>query len=75
MPVLEARACGTTVVTSDVPELHEAGGNDAIYVNPTAKGIEQGIVMALSTCHSEIDESSFPTWELGARTLAGVLKG
>ena len=49
MPVLEARACGARVVTSDTPELHESGGEDAIYVNPTETGIRTGISLALET--------------------------
>ena len=35
MPVLEARACGARVIVSDVPELREAGGSQAIVVAPT----------------------------------------
>jgi len=49
MPVLEARACGTRVVTTDIPELREAGGHDAIYVPPTVDGIRDGILRALKS--------------------------
>ena len=35
MPVLEARACGTRVVATDIPEIREAGEQGAIYVSPT----------------------------------------
>jgi glycosyltransferase involved in cell wall biosynthesis len=48
IPVLEARACGTNVVATDIPELREAGGDDAIYVVPTVDGIRTGILRALS---------------------------
>jgi glycosyltransferase involved in cell wall biosynthesis len=47
IPVMEARACGTKVVASDIPELHEAGSDDAIYVTPTAEGIRNGIIRAV----------------------------
>lgn len=47
MPVLEARACGTRVIASDIPELREAGGMDGIYVSPTVEGIQSGLLAAL----------------------------
>lgn len=76
MPVLEARACGTKVVTSDIPELREAGGGDAIYVDPTAEGIRQGILVGLSQGKpSGIIKRRLPSWEIGARNLAAVLAG
>ena len=34
MPVLEAMACGTPVVTSNVSSLPEVGGDAVLYVNP-----------------------------------------
>ena len=40
IPVLEPRACGTRVVTTDLPELREAGGDDAIYVPPTSHALQ-----------------------------------
>jgi glycosyltransferase involved in cell wall biosynthesis len=47
MPVLEAHACGTHVVTTDIPELREAGGEDAIYTPPTLEGTHDGILKSL----------------------------
>ncbi|NIT03492.1 glycosyltransferase [Candidatus Saccharibacteria bacterium] len=38
MPVVEAQACGAPVVTSNVTSLPEAGGNGALYVEPTNLG-------------------------------------
>jgi glycosyltransferase involved in cell wall biosynthesis len=47
LPVIEALACGTTVLASDIPTLREAGGDGARYVSP-------GIVEEWSTCVQEI---------------------
>ena len=35
MPVVEAQACGTPVITSNVTSLPEAGGEAALYVEPS----------------------------------------
>lgn len=75
LPVLEARACGARVVASDTPELREAGGSDAIYVQPTTEGIQEGILTALARKPHPPVRSSLPTWEQGARTLATFLLG
>jgi glycosyltransferase involved in cell wall biosynthesis len=47
LPVIEALACGTTVLASDIPTLREAGGDGARYVSP-------GIVEEWSICVQEI---------------------
>lgn len=39
MPVIEALACGTPVLAADVPEIREAGGELARYVQPTVSGL------------------------------------
>jgi len=69
MPVLEARACGTRVVATDIPEIHEAGGEDTIYVAPTQEGIKGGIMAALKTPIKIPGDIRHPSWEDGARTL------
>ncbi len=48
MPVIEARAHGCRVVTTDSPELREAGGDDAVYTDTSPEGIAVGIRTALS---------------------------
>lgn len=76
LPVLEARACGTRILASNIPELYEAGGDDAIYVQPTSIGIKRGILLALTTPKPTYDAiSKYPSWKKGAAILAGVLTG
>jgi glycosyltransferase involved in cell wall biosynthesis len=74
MPVIEARACGTRVVTSDTPELREAGGSDVIYIDPTEEGIRTGILAALEEPWPGSKSSGLPTWEDSAIKLAAVLR-
>lgn len=74
MPVLEALACGTKVVASDIPELREAGGEDTTYVAPTVAGLENGILTALSQpSMRNMDVSGLPSWKQGAAILAAVM--
>lgn len=74
IPVLEARACGARVATTDIPELHEAGGEQCIYIPPTQEGIRFGILTAIETGVSDA-QSTFvrPAWSDSARLLASVL--
>jgi glycosyltransferase involved in cell wall biosynthesis len=73
MPVLEARACGARVVTSDLPELREAGGDDAIYVTPTEQGICSGISLAVAMPKAKPIRWQDWNWTLSADALAEVL--
>jgi glycosyltransferase involved in cell wall biosynthesis len=41
MPVREALLCGTPVVASDIPVLHEASGGHALFVPPEQAAIER----------------------------------
>jgi len=60
-------------VTSDTQELREAGGEDAIYVDPTETGIRTGISLALETeTASRIDWHDWD-WTKSASVLATVL--
>lgn len=72
MPAAEARACGTRVVATDIPELREAAGPSATYVQPNAASIAKGIESAL------IKDKPAPerpwTWEDSAMKLAAVLE-
>ncbi len=74
MPVLEAKRCGTPVITTDTPELREAGGEDCIYVRPTEEGICGGIRRFLSGDYS-MHFAPLPhsdSWEAGAAILYEV---
>ncbi|MGH7934181.1 MAG: glycosyltransferase family 4 protein [Candidatus Binataceae bacterium] len=75
MPVLEARACGALVVTSDIPELREAGGDQAIYIEPTEEGIRNGISLALKRRPTERVDWRDWNWNKSAAILAEVLLG
>ena len=73
MPVLEARACGARVVTTDIPELREAGDEYVIYVQPTLEGVKAGILRA-------IDSPNPPpavgrSWKDSAHILMRALSG
>ena len=73
MPVLEARACGARVVTSDIPELREAGGDDTIYVVPTEQGICSGISLAVEAAAAKPVDWRDWNWTASASVLAEVL--
>ncbi|HVO85324.1 MAG TPA: glycosyltransferase family 1 protein [Syntrophobacteria bacterium] len=75
IPVLEARAAGTRVVTTDIPELREAGGESAIYITPNREGLRDGIFTALSRRPDAVPTKAlgYPTWKDGAKILAEAL--
>ncbi|MBC7162266.1 MAG: glycosyltransferase family 4 protein [Immundisolibacter sp.] len=73
IPVLEARASGTRVVASDIPELREAGGPDAVYVTPDKEGIKRGLLRILE------DDGPRPSptsagWDEAGAVMAEILK-
>ena len=71
MPVLEARACGARVVTTDIPELREAGDEYVIYVQPTLDGVKAGIMRAIGL--PKPPPAVGRTWKESARILARAL--
>jgi glycosyltransferase involved in cell wall biosynthesis len=73
MPVLEARACGARVVTTDLPELREAGGEDAIYISPNEEGIRAGIALAVAAGTARPINWRDWNWAGSASILAQVL--
>lgn len=73
MPAAEARACGTSVVASDIPELREAGGAESIYINPlSVDDLAQGILKALSS-EKPIAKDRV-SWEMGAKSMVKIFK-
>jgi glycosyltransferase involved in cell wall biosynthesis len=68
MPVLEARCCGARVVTTDIPELREAGDEYVVYVQPTVEGIKAGILQAIGS--PKPPPAVGRTWKDSARILA-----
>lgn len=71
MPAAEARACGARVVATDIPELREAAGQDAVFVKPTASGISKGIREAMASSRPP-PERRF-TWEDAGRVMANLI--
>lgn len=72
MPVIEARAHGCRVVTTDSPELREAGGKEAIYIEPTPLGIAVGIEESLKRAQPVAHRAQHG-WKGAAQVLADVL--
>lgn len=74
IPVLEARACGAAVVTTDLPEIREAGGEDAVYVQPTAEGLRDGLRRVVARPRAPpISPELLPTWRGSAEVVARYL--
>jgi len=71
MPVLEARTCGTRVITTDIPELREAGDEYVIYVQPTFDGVKAGIMRAIAS--PKPPRASYRTWKQAGQILARAL--
>ena len=68
IPVLEARACGTRILASDIAELREAGGPDGYYVPPTAEGLRYGLCQVVRQPAPQ--GSITANWADAAETLA-----
>jgi glycosyltransferase involved in cell wall biosynthesis len=77
IPLLEARANNTQVICTDIPELRESGGKNAIFIQPDVAGIRAGILEAYA--HQDrneqamLDDSDLPTWQDEARKLAELI--
>lgn len=77
LPIIEALACGTPVLTADNSCLPEAGGPGAIYVNALdTASIAQGIIrlaedqaLRQTLAHAGKQHAATFTWERSARQL------
>lgn len=80
LPILEAMACGTPVVTSDRPATAEAAGDAALLVDPTSvEAIADGIGRVLADpdlraalCAAGFRQAARFTWEEAARRTVAV---
>jgi glycosyltransferase involved in cell wall biosynthesis len=83
LPVLEAMACGTPVLTSQAGGLTEAAGNAAHYFDPCNESdLEQKLDRLLSdhTLREKLRRAGFEqaasfTWERSAELVRGYLEG
>lgn len=74
IPVLEARACGAAVVTTELPELREAGGDEAVYVQPTAEGLRDGLRRVVARpAATPVSPELLPSWRASAQVVARYL--
>ncbi len=80
LPVIEAMACGTPVVCSNVTSLPEVAGDAAWLVEPTAHGIAEGLARVLSDQDLRNDLSKRGiaraatfTWDSAANKVRAVL--
>lgn len=83
LPILEAMACGTPVLTSNISSLAEVAGDDAVLVDPlSAEAIRAGLVRLLTdeALRGRLIAKGFErakafTWERAARQLREVYDG
>jgi glycosyltransferase involved in cell wall biosynthesis len=80
MPVVEALRCGAVVLASDTPEIREAGGDQAIYFEPTVTGISIALEAFLresqsdqGRCKIKLHNSYHSTWEAEGQKLADLI--
>lgn len=76
-PVLEAMACGTPVVTSNISSLPEITGDAAILVDPTKvesiqAGIEQSLSMREKMIKKGIQQAKKFSWESTAQQVLSI---
>ncbi len=82
MPVVEAMACGTPVITSDTSSLPEAGGKAALYVNPkqpemiteALRMILTDTTLARALRAKGIEQAGNFTWETAGKQLKQVFE-
>ena len=73
LPILEAMACGTTVIASNRSSIPEIAGGKAILVEPSADGLRQGIdegLNAPSSPEQMMEYAKSFSWEKMAEETA-----
>lgn len=66
MPAAEARACGVNIMATDIPELREAAGPGAVFVNSDEDSIREGLVKVISLPR-QLDFEAPIRWESTAK--------
>ncbi|MGP1450408.1 MAG: glycosyltransferase family 4 protein [Wolinella sp.] len=75
MPIAEALACGTPVLTSNCSSMVEAGGKSAVYVDPTnVDSIRDGLEKILTNPPLNIDTSHIYSWDIASAKLIDSCK-
>jgi len=74
IPVLEARACGTPIIASDLPEIREAGGNGPVYITPSIESLSAAVSNMLLSGGGIGDSRELPTWRAAGEVLADLFQ-
>jgi glycosyltransferase involved in cell wall biosynthesis len=83
IPLTEAMACGTPILTSNVNGLREIAGDAALLIDPSdTEGIANAMVRILSNAelreslsYKGLERSSFFSWDLCAKSTLALLEG
>ncbi|MGQ9668870.1 MAG: glycosyltransferase family 4 protein [Desulfosoma sp.] len=75
IPAAEARACGALVVATDIPELRESAGTNAIFIEPTPEGIRHGMLKAAENKPLVSQPERRFSWSEAAQVMVKVFRG